>query len=377
MRCPGAPAAEAPYPRGTNSFADEGTVAHHIAATCLNDRVEADVFTGLTFGPENLPQIGCKIQVTQDMAQHVQTYVDLIRRESDGHMLQVEQKVSFGEIVGIPDQFGTGDAFVITQDGALASYDLKFGRGVKVFAEENEQLQIYLLGKLMELTELGFEFTKTKVAIHQPRLDHYDEWAVAIDDLLKFGEELKVAAAKTLEPDAPRIPGKKQCQWCAHKANCPELASFVAGETGVDFDNLDELLVPVTPSVLAQKMNAIELIEDWCKAVRAAVEGELFAGHPVDGWKLVEGKRGARSWADESAAEELLRKKFRLTIEEAYNLNIISPTQAEKLLKDSPRRWAQLEPLVSQSAGKPSVAPVSDKRPEYTVAASFDNLEEK
>ena len=123
-------------------------------------------------------------------------------------------------------------------------------------------------------------------------------------------------------------------------------------------------------------MDLTPLMEERVKAVRAAVEGALVKGEAVPGYKLVQGRKGARAWSDEAAAEALLRQKFRLKVEEAYNLKLISPTQAEKVLGEQPKRWAQLEKLIIQSEGKPSVAPESDKRPAISVAPNADGMEE-
>ena len=110
-----------------------------------------------------------------------------------------------------------------------------------------------------------------------------------------------------------------------------------------DFDDLD---VDITPNVeaaiealkqcdntrLAQIMNAADLIEGFIKAVRARVEAQLFEGQPVPGYKLVQGKKGARQWADPTTAEATL-KAMRLKTEQMYDLKLISPTTAEKLHK--------------------------------------------
>ena len=57
----------------------------------------------------------------------------------------VEQKVDCSRFV--PDCSGTCDALIIS-DGILHIVDLKYGRGVKVDAEGNDQLRIYALGTL-------------------------------------------------------------------------------------------------------------------------------------------------------------------------------------------------------------------------------------
>ena len=67
---------------------------------------------------------------------------------------------------------------------------------------------------------------------------------------------------------------------------------------------------------------------------------------------------------------------MRLKQEEMYDFSIISPTTAEKRLKDSPKRWSRLQPLITQSDGKPSVAPLSDRRPAIEVRSIEEDLED-
>jgi hypothetical protein len=93
---------------------------------------------------------------------------------------------------------------------------------------------------------------------------------------------------------------------------------------------------------------------------------------------LVAGKRGNRQWANPDEAEKVLREQFRLPVEKAYDLKLISPTSAEKLAKAGeigPRQWAKVIPLIVQKDGAPSVAPAADSRPAITVqpvADAFD-----
>ncbi len=353
-------------------YTDPGTVAHHIGAACLTENVEADSFTGMVFTELSNIGITTRVTVDQEMAAATQQYVDYVRDRSHGHTLLVEQRIDFSSVIGVPDQFGTGDAVIIADDGSwIEIVDLKFGKGVPVYAENNEQLQIYAVGKLAELEGFGATFERVIITIHQPRLDHVDSWEV--EDIDGFKARLRAAAQACLQDERPYVPGKKQCQWCSKKATCPALTQKVQDDVGALFEDLTaEPVIDTGDEALARAMDAVDLIEEWCKAVRAATEKALFDGRDIPGYKLVNGKRGARAWSDEEQAEKLLREKFRLTIEQAYNLKLISPTQAEKVLKESPRRWAQLEPLITQSPGKPSVAPASDKRPAYSVAAEFE-----
>ena len=128
---------------------------------------------------------------------------------------------------------------------------------------------------------------------------------------------------------------------------------------------------------LSACMSKVDLIEDWCKAVRAETERRLLAGSDVPGFKLVEGRRGARKWSDEKVAEETL-KAMRDKQEQMYDFSLISKTTAEKLAKAEvigPRQWPRLKGLITQSEGKPSVAPASDKRPPIVVTPTADEFD--
>lgn len=382
LRCPGSVMFEQDQPDRPSKYADEGTVAHWVAQQALSKLMPCDSFTGMTVTSEDIPQLQHEILVDQEMASYVQVYCDAVfNRLQSGSFLLVEQKIQFGHLVGVDDQFGTADA-VIHCGRVLEIHDLKYGKGVQVFAEENEQLMVYALGKLDELELAGYEIDKVVIGIHQPRLDHLDLWETTPARLREFELTLRAAVAETLQPDADLVPGPIQCKWCRAKAICPAIGAEVSKVTAADFEDLafsDEPPEPTTnlvDSELATKMACVDWIEDWCKAVRAEVETRLLANRDVPGFKLVQGKRGARAWSDADAAEALLKGKFRLKTDEIYEHKLISPTKAEKVLKDSPRRWAQVEPLITQTDGKPSVAPISDKRPAYSVADQFQDLTE-
>jgi hypothetical protein len=60
-----------------------------------------------------------------------------------------------------------------------------------------------------------------------------------------------------------------------------------------------------------------------------------------------------------------------------FDLKLISPTSAEKLLKTEhigPRQWTRLVPLITQSDGQPSVAPEADQRPALSLTAAAEDF---
>lgn len=387
MACAGSVYLESDKPDTSSAFADEGTAAHELASMCLNERKDASAFLGRVIEVQGS---GRQFEVDTDMAGFVQVYLDNVRQRIFGGDLMVEQRVEFSRFVDVPDQFGTADAITLSKDGFdLQVHDLKYGRGVRVDAEQNEQMMLYALGSYDQFAALG-DIQRVTLYIHQPRLEHLSEWEISIEDLLAFGEKAKDAARKAMDIVDTTIigledltPGEKQCKFCKAKASCPKLQQSITAAIGADFDVIEATPVSALVSTaqdLAYCMAKVELVEQWCKAVRAETERRLLEGTPVAGWKLVQGKQGNRAWVDEVQAEAVL-KSMRIKHEEMYDYKIVSPTTAEKLFKAKvigPRQWPALQQMITRAAGKPSVAPESDKREALVLrtANDFETVDE-
>lgn len=385
MRCPGSLALEATQPDSTSAFAEEGTRAHALAEQILNARLAGSA------DPE---------ATDTEMLDYVLRYVDTVWSLADGTELMIEQRVDFSHIVGVPESFGTADAVIITGN-ELQIHDLKYGRGVQVDAEQNEQLQLYALGALEQFGML-YDFETVRLFIHQPRLNHVSEWVLTVEELQAFGERAQEAAASVIVmfniadcegvgtlPLENFTPGEKQCRFCKAKGGlCTAEAQARLNDVKDDFVDLTQPVgeqlteavkrVPLlTAEQLADIYSQVGLIESFCKAVCDRVSAELNAGHPVPGFKLVTGKQGNRAWSDEEAARALLKDQFRYKTEEVFDLKLISPTKAEKLIKKaSPRRWPKVEALITRADGKPTVAPESDPRPALNInpVNDFDDV---
>lgn len=470
MRCPGSLFMESKFPDKGSAFAEEGTLAHDLAAQCLSQEIDAAYFLDCTYrytdhGTEKTAVI------EPEMAREVQKYLDQVRGPlslaGDDALLMVEQRLPiFGGV--IPDQFGTSDVVILAPSKRqIQVRDLKYGKGVQVYAEGNEQLMLYALGALDEFDPLGEDYDEVLVAIHQPRLDHVDEWVVSVDELRAFEQEAIQAGKTALSivslPEggtAMLKPGDKQCMFCKAKGpQCPALTEHTLAMVMGDFEDLrgqalarmedtvaavpliDTLkkgevavsiaeaerllasaygvalkdvdyvngldkdgelyqggehfvikrptLVPSLADVeariasldaqqLAMCMDAVGMVEGWCKGVRAETERRLLAADQVPGYKLVTGKLGNRAWKDPANAEAML-KKMRLKKEEMYDYTLISPTTAEKLAKANTigeKQWEKLCGEIYRADGKPSVAPVTDPRPALELTPVVDDFED-
>lgn len=397
IECAASTAAQIGQPDESSEYADEGTAAHLLMKRCFDDDTDTTVSIG------DVIRVGEReFEVDDEMAEAVQLYVDAVRErvsalELTGATVQllIERRLSIEHITGEKGAKGTSDTVIIAvwadRRAEIEVWDLKYGRGVQVLAERNYQAMIYAAAADFEYA-IVHEFDFINIVIHQPRMNVApSEWKIPGEELYEWIDTVaKPAAERAMlyvesADFAPLLagdfnPGEKQCRFCKAKAVCPALANHVEKTIGSDFETLEDRQELFSTDLLSNQSlgliyGSLGLIESWGKAVLARIEYELLNGTPVPGVKLVQGRRGARAWTSVDDAETLF-KSMRLKQEQMYNFKVISPTQAEKLLKaDSPRRWKKVEALVTQREGHPSVAPESDKRPALVIALPADDFE--
>lgn len=419
MACIGKIAMEHGLPDTSSSYADEGTCAHFLGAYCLENGSNAMDYFGDTValwrdktGKEGEgfkidKPAGAEIYhselVDEVFAGHVQKYVDVVRDYAHGHPILVEQKLSIAEITGEEGATGTSDAVILLPD-EIVVIDLKFGQGNEVSAEQNEQLMTYALAAYNEFSyEKYAEYApkQVRLVISQPRITAApSEWVCSVEELLAFGKEVRLKAefafqvlkAKQSGADLTTSgylsPNEVSCKYCkAAKAGiCKAIDAAVREAVGVDFEDLTKESVEERSrqvhdhAELGRKLKAVPLIETWIAGVSAAAERELIdnANSPEVceklGFKLVQGRRGNRQWKQDEKLERLLKRL--LGAANCYTKKLISPADAEKALKGE-KSWSNVEKYITQPEGKPSVAPLADKREPLvlqTVADEFEDL---
>lgn len=406
MLCPGKPVLETGKPNPGNKYSRSGTASHTLLQQSIDTSMPAAAFIG-----NEIVADGELFMVDVERAGYVQTAIDNIHRMAGPDaLILTEQQVNYAEALGVPgnEAWGTADVLV-AKDAELQVHDYKDGQGVVVEAEDNPQLMLYGVGGLAAVQGILGLFSQVRLVIHQPRIrSEPSEWVISVEDLLAWANTTARSAVCT-RINAENLhghkvhagqqiamsyweetflrPGEKQCKFCRAKAECGALRSTaltaVFGQAPADPDEFADLDVPgkehIAPSTdawLAAAMAKADLIDLWLTAVRAEVERRLLAGESVPGYKVVQGRKGNRQWSNAAEAEAML-KKMRLKVEEMYDLTLISPPTAEKLVKAEvigPRQWKTVQGLIVQREGKPSVAPVTDPRPALVLTPAVDDF---
>lgn len=347
-------------------YAEEGTLFHEICEYCLA-QWNAGVWEPDPFG-EELPELKDDHLMhplfKQEMFKHARNYCDFVMNEnynlekSDGACkMLLEEKVDISEYA--PECFGSVDCQLVGRD-TLIVIDLKYGEGVKVYAERNTQTMLYALGAIK-----GKPSIKTiRLVIAQVRLNHFDVWEISANDLLQWADKvLKPTAKKAFAGNGEQKLGD-WCGFCPVKAQCRKQYEAVVS----DFDKYEypELL---TEDEICDLIEKIDKYKGWLESVNKFVYDEALRGHKWKGYKLVSGRSSRVITDEEAIRQDLLSKKY--LEDEIFNIKLKGIGDLEKLVgkKQFSALYGQ---YVKSKPGNPKLVPDSAPGDEINPLSDFD-----
>lgn len=357
MNCPGSVPLSEGIPNESSVYAQEGTIAHALAALCLQTGEDAWMYIG---SPLSLFE---GHDITGEMADAVQVYLNSVRdHHEDMNQGNTWIERSF-HCPNIHEMFyGTADLVHWDADHReLHVWDYKHGAGVVVGPQENVQCMYYGCGALDDL-DLWKEAENVVLHIAQPRAfvagGPISTWTISASALSQWldNELLPAMDIALVSRETKTGPWCKFCRVLSH--HCPAVAA--------DFDELETMMTEINKLGGAEKLTNDQLarylsLVASAKAAASAAEktayARLKAGNTVPGYKLVQG-RSNRAWKE--GADEALIAKFG---DHAYEKVMVSPTKAEKLIdgNEFAAQWA------FKPESKLTLAPDSDKRTAVNV----------
>jgi hypothetical protein len=346
-------------------YAEEGTLAHEIAEYALTQYLEG-LYDPIT--DEELPVNDEHIKnplFSIDMANYIREYCNFVIGEeyeinkADGESkMFLERKVDIADYA--PDSFGSVDV-TLESHHMIHIIDLKYGAGVKVTADHNEQMMLYALGALKAAASK--DITNIRMTIAQVRLDHYDTFEMSKGELLDWAEKvLKPAAKAAIQGKGKQVIGS-WCGFCPVKAQCRAQRDAILA----DFDEKPEPLL-LSDEEVTDLIGKIDTYKSWIESVNKYVYDRAIQGHKWEGYKLVAG-RSSRVITDEAKVRQELLDEF--LEDEVLNIKLKGIGDLEKLLGKKVFS-ARFGDMVQSRPGAPKLVPESAKGVEYSPLCDFD-----
>lgn len=363
LHCTMAPTMEDGIPDNGSVYAAEGTAAHSLAELKL--QYETGKITKRTFTLRYNKFKANNEFYSPGMDDYVDEYVGTVMERFNAlpnASIDLEVRVDYSDWV--PDGTGTSDV-VIAADGVIEVIDLKYGKGVPVSAEWNEQAMLYGLGAFHEY-DMIYDFQEVRMTIVQPRLGSISTFEMTIEELLSWANDfVKPQAEKAAKGEGEFDPSPDTCQWCKAKGFCKARAEKNLEIASYEFKNPAFL----SPLELADILAKAKEITSWIKDVEE-YSLEIVRDHDarVPGWKLVEG-RSNRVISDPDSVLLLLEA------EGFEDTDILKPqalqtiTALEKIV--GKKKFGELAgEFIVKPEGKPVLVPEADKRQAINGLAS-------
>ncbi len=298
---------------------------------------------------------------TDDYVSYVLEQYEQAKQATPGAVIYIEQHLDFSHVV--PGGFGTGDCLIVA-DGTLHVIDLKYGLGVLVEAEWNPQMMLYAIGALA-LFDALYDIEQVALTVFQPRRENVSTWTISVTELNKWAEQTLKPAAELAAKGEGEFYAGAWCQFCRIASTCRARAKANLELAKFDFTPPAELSADEVAEVLAR----IPGLTKWASDVQDYALSQALSGELYEGFKLVAG-RSIRKYTDENAVAEAAKAAGYRDI---YKRSLLTITAMEKLM--GKKTFAEiLGELVVKPEGKPTLVPVTDKRPELQVSTAADDF---
>jgi hypothetical protein len=380
--------------------AKEGTFAHEKAAICLKDKKNA---------------MDLK-DVPEEMSNYIQEYLNyctsLRPMTCRNSVTFIEQKLDLEKVYGLSEEIkeylrklkvsdkpqGTSDFIVYNLNTQhLYVIDLKYGKGVEVFAVGNKQGLIYCSGamKLIKNIIEDCKISKIFFVIVQPRIKKKpDIWEIPVKYIEEIDMSLKIKFKKVhIEVLKCLVEGKEihskyfnplgeVCKFCKGSGRCKHQDNYIQNKLQVNdmkndiIQNAIDAIPDLSDEEIAMRLPVLDMLMRYGKMLWGSAHARLMQGRMKGlGWKLVLGKKPVRKWINKEKTEkELKRMKFKN--DEMYKRELQTPKRIQDICRNKGKnlRWKRLQKLIDMKEAPLTIVSEDDSREDMTPKSLEDEF---
>lgn len=372
-----------------SEYAEEGSEAHEVAEHCagkklaiktpkikLSDYDDDMILYGKAYAEFIVDEVDNAIELIGESIGKTVTRQNCLIKHF------IEGRVKFSDLT-----WGTPDYYCIIEIPkynyvAVILCDYKYGRGVMVDADNNEQVKTYCVCIAKEY----YQKTKTKIdtfftSIYQPRVDldnpsshHIYDWKEITDWAIeRTAVEKKFLSIQSDEEAKTKLnaEGLTHCRFCNYKPWCGEFAKEVENKTLIVLNSAEPLVPDIDKAptdVLIKMFKAKKAIETCLKDAEHVLLQRGIRGEDIGDLKVVAGQARRKWISDEKQVCAVLKAHG---CKRAFRKSLITLGEAEKQIKNGKEVLAE---VTFKSEPKNQLTTSDDKRPAISTTKALDLL---
>ena len=200
------------------------------------------------------------------------------------------------------------------------------------------------------------------MAIFQPRRENVSIHTMSKDELLRWADEVLAPTARLAMEGKGEFKAGGHCQFCKVKATCRKRAESNLELAKYDFAQPAELGEYEIDDILMK----VDQLTSWASDVKEYALNQALRGVRYEHFKVVEGRSVRKYTSEEKVAKAVTAAGYDPYEKKLLGITAMTSLLGRKLFSDL------LGDLTYKPEGKPTLVPITDKRPEMKNTAEND-----
>lgn len=365
MKCNGSvPLTRKSAPKKVSKAMEDGTEAHKVCESYVGSYLHYKK-TG-----ETLDVVSCSDPEVKKRAKEYSKliYNQMLGGTTANRWWKVEQKLILSPKFGA---FGTGDfiGMYLNDRAEYVGVVTDYKNGQFFVPVEDEQFSYYALALMDYMKLIGKELVGVYVSVFQPQISYeMPQHYYTAKQLEKFRAKIYKDFQAIYVNNSYKFVTGDHCLFCPAQDLCAAYGAELDKKSDMLLTDMTKELVVDTFSVEARAKiakHAAALIK-FIETVKEGVRYDMLAGKKFTGLKLIQFRKGSRSFRKDIEDTEIISVLKELGVKDPTRTSLRTITDIEKELKKLKQEFP--EKLIEEGAPVLSVVDESNPKPEYVVA---------